>query len=46
MNVSAEELVMLMENFIQVTGMQQPFKDYVETQGYTLEQLGFKDEDE
>lgn len=43
--MSKEEIVEVFEQFLNETGNWYHFKEFVEKQGYTLEELGFKDED-
>ena len=38
-----EELIELIDQFLNDKGMWHQFKEWIEKQGYTLEELGFKD---
>ena len=43
--MSKEEIAELFEQFLNETGGWYKFKFYIEKQGYTLEELGFTNED-
>lgn len=45
MIMSKEEIAELFEQFLNETGQWYNFKEFIESQGYNLEELGFKDED-
>lgn len=43
-NLTQEEIVKIFQDFIDENGMFYQFKDFVEGQGYELEELGIKEE--
>ena len=40
-----EEIVELFDQFVSEKGLWYDFKEWLESQGYSVEELGFKDED-
>lgn len=43
--MSKEEIAELFEWFLNETGQWYNFKEFIKSRGYSLEELGFKDED-
>ena len=43
--MSKEEIIQIVDNFINENGLWYKFKDHVEEQGYTVKELGFPDND-
>lgn len=46
MNRETQEVVRVVDDFLNEYDMWRKFKQYVEEQGYTMEELGFQDEEE
>lgn len=43
--VPVDEIIDLFDKFVNLTGQWQNFKKFVEDQGYTIEELGFEDDE-
>nr|DAS84557.1 MAG TPA: hypothetical protein [Caudoviricetes sp.] len=46
MSMAKEELIRLIDSFINEAGLWYEFKAWIENQGYSMEELGFPDNEE